>query len=127
MEEQKLKLPDMHLLESDLTTRKYTSVIFYEGKNNKAPTNFVVLKSEDNSEILKIKFQDGAIKECGVNGVMNEDLIAMIIKRLEFFQDTEFKCRENAIAITKLQEALMWLRKRTNGREIRGVEGTHKV
>lgn len=127
MDTKKLKIPNIELLESDLITRKYTSVLFYEGKNNKAPTNFVVLKSEDNSEIQKIRFQDGAIKECGVNGVMNEDLIAMIIKRLEFFQNTEFKCRENAIAITKLEECLMWLRKRTISREKRGVEGTHKI
>ena len=31
------------------------------------------------------------------------------------------------MAITKLEEALMWLRKRTMGRENRGVEGTNKV
>lgn len=127
MDEKKLKMPNIELLESDLITRKYTSVLFYEGKNNKAPTNFVVLKSEDNSEIQTIKFQDGAINQHGVNGVMNEDLIAMVIKRLEYWQTTEFKCRENAVAITKLEEALMWLRKRTIGRENRGVEGTHTV
>lgn len=127
MENKKLKLPNIKLLESDLITRKYTSVLFYEGKNNEAPTNFVVLKSEDNSEIQKIKFQDGAINQHGVNGVMNEDLIAMVIKRLEYWQTTEFKCRENACAITKLEESLMWLRKRTTGRERKGIEGTHKV
>lgn len=127
MDEKKLKMPNIELLENDLITRKYTSILFYEGKNNNAPTNFVVLKSEDNSEIQTIKFQDGAIKEKGVNGVMNEDLIAMIIARLSYFQTTDFKCRENACAITKLEEALMWLRKRTINREKRGVEGTHIV
>ena len=127
MDEKKLKMPNIELLENDLITRKYTSILFYEGKNNNAPTNFVVIKSEDNSEIQTIKFQDGAIKEKGVNGVMNEDLIAMIIARLSYFQTTDFKCRENACAITKLEEALMWLRKRTINREKRGVEGTHTV
>lgn len=39
----------------------------------------------------------------------------------------EFKCRENACAITKIEEALLWLRKRTMGRENRSVEGTHEV
>ena len=62
-----------------------------------------------------------------MNGVCNEDLIVMAIRRLEGFQNSEFKCRENACAITKLEEALLWLRKRTMGRENRGVEGTHKV
>lgn len=112
----------------DLITQKYTFVTYTGGKNNiKEPTNFKVKKSEDNSELAIIKFQDGAIKEHGVNGIMNEDLIAMVLTRLNFWQTTQFKCRENACAITKLEEALMWLRKRTIGREIRGVEGTHKV
>ena len=50
-----------------------------------------------------------AIKECGVNGVNNEDLINMVIERLEHFQRSEYACRENAIAITKLEEALLLL------------------
>lgn len=69
----------------------------------------------------------GAIKEHGVNGVANEDLIVMVIDRLNSFQESQFKCRENAIAITKLEEALLWLRKRTTDRERRNVEGTHNV
>jgi hypothetical protein len=60
----------------------------------------------------------------GVNGVFNQDLIGMVICRLEHFQNSDFKCRENAMAITKLEEALMWLRKRTVNREKRGVLGT---
>jgi hypothetical protein len=35
----------------------------------------------------------------------------------------EFSCRENAIALTKIQEAMMWLQKRTRDRVARGVEG----
>lgn len=80
-----------------------------------------------NEHMVKIHFQDGPIKENDVNGCQNEDLIAIIIDRLEGFQNTEFKCRENAIAITKLEEALMWLEKRTANRIARGVEGTNKV
>ena len=86
------------------------------------------MERDAGSDILcDIHFQEGPIKECGVNGVCNEDLINMVIDRLEHFQDSEFRCRENALAITKLEEALLWLRKRTMGREQRGVEGTHKV
>ncbi|AQN32530.1 hypothetical protein BCP12_118 [Bacillus phage BCP12] len=50
----------------------------------------------------------------------------MILTRLQFFQNTKFACRENAMAITKLEEALMWLNKRTTDRRNRGVEGTYK-
>jgi predicted deacetylase len=56
--------------------------------------------------------------------VQNEDLIGCVLARLQAFQKGEFACRENALAITKLEEALLWLRARTNGREQRGVEGT---
>lgn len=120
-------------LNHDLLTNKYTTV-YHEPKNEmnyNAPHRFVVAKSECNAgfppePLAEIHFQEGPIKECGVNGVCNEDLIAMVITRLEHFQKSEFACRENALAITKLEEALLWLRKRTMGRERRGVEGTHK-
>lgn len=78
-------------------------------------------------KLQEISFQDGPIKESGVNGIMNEDLIAIVIDRMQGFQSGDYKCRENAIAITKLEEALLWLRKRTTDRERRGVEGTHVV
>lgn len=121
----------MKKLEHDLLTNKYTQV-FHEGEfKYNAPHYFEVHESGDMQvpakELARIHFQEGPIKECGVNGVCNEDLIAMVICRLEHFQKSEFACRENAIAITKLEEALLWLRKRTMGREKRQVEGTHKV
>lgn len=39
--------------------------------------------------------------------------------------NSRFACRENSIAITKMQEALMWLNERTRERKERGVEGKH--
>ena len=77
--------------------------------------------------IGQVTFQKGPIKEHGVNGCHNEDLIAIVIDRLTGFQTTDFKCRENALALTKLEEALHWLNHRTKARENRGVEGTHKI
>ena len=73
-----------------------------------------------------IKFQKGPIKEHGVNGCHNEDLIAITIDRLQGLNQGDFRCRENSTAITKLEEAMMWLNKRTQDRINRGVEGTHK-
>lgn len=73
-----------------------------------------------------IEFQQGPIGEVGgVNGVTNEALLAVVIDRLRGFQSSKFSCRENALALTKLEEALQWLHWRTRGREARGVEGTH--
>ena len=98
----------------------------YMEKNRPLCSDFV--EPEPGDDVLcDIHFQEGPIKECGVNGVCNEDLINMVIDRLEHFQNSDFKCRENALAITALEEALLWLRKRTMGREQRGVEGTHAV
>lgn len=74
-----------------------------------------------------IRFQNGPIQENGVNGVQNEDLIAICIDRLRGFQSGKFSCRENAIALTKLEEALMWLEKRTSDRKNRGVEGKNEL
>lgn len=71
-----------------------------------------------------VKFQRGPIKEHGVNGCHHEDLLAIVIHRLQSFQAGKFSCRENAIAITKLEEAMHWLNHRTASREKRGVEGT---
>jgi len=78
-------------------------------------------------EAADVIFQDGPILEAGVNGLTQEVLIAIIIDRLEGFQAGPFACRENALALTKLQEAQMWLQKRTRDRMTRGVEGTHTV
>ncbi len=119
----------MKKLEHDLLTTKYTTVSHEEDIRYNAPHCFVVEPSLGNPNepikpLAEIHFQEGPIIEYGVNGVCNEDLIAMVICRLEHFQKSEYSCRENAIAITKLEEALLWLRKRTMAREKRGVEGT---
>ena len=74
-----------------------------------------------------ISFQNGPIGEVGVNGVSNEALLAVVEDRLLGFQSGPYACRDNAVALTKIQEAMMWLQKRTHERMARGVEGTHKV
>jgi hypothetical protein len=61
------------------------------------------------------------------NGAFVEGVIQAALGRLEFYQTSKFKCRENALAITKLEEALHWCQARTAGREKREVEGTHEV
>lgn len=61
------------------------------------------------------------------NGAFVEGVIDAGLGRLRFYQSTEFSCRENALAITKLEEALHWLGHRTAEREARGVEGTHQA
>jgi hypothetical protein len=73
-----------------------------------------------------ISFQNGTVPEVGINGVTVEALIAICVDQLKSFQSGPFSCRENAVAITKLEEAQMWLEKRMRDRVARGVEGTYQ-
>lgn len=61
------------------------------------------------------------------SGAFVEGVIAAALGRLEFYQSTRFACRENALAITKLEEALHWCEHRTRDREARRVEGTYEI
>jgi hypothetical protein len=74
-----------------------------------------------------IEFQNGPIAEVGTNGVTHEVLLAILIDRLQSFQRGPYACRENALALTKIEEAMHWLHSRTRTRVGRGVEGTHAV
>lgn len=59
------------------------------------------------------------------NGAFVETVLHIVRDRIEFYQGTKFNCRENALAITKIEEAIHWLQSRTARREKQNVEGTH--
>ncbi len=70
-----------------------------------------------------LEFQNGGLKEVGANGITDQALLAIVLDRWRSFNDGQFRCRENSLAITHLEEALMWNEKRSNDRARRGVEG----
>ena len=90
-----------------------------------------------------LRFQNGPIaKPEDMNGITNEALLAVVIDRMRSFQHPivntsdggtghdftqrgTYACRENACALTHLEEALFWLHKRTHDRMKRGVEGSY--
>lgn len=78
---------------------------------------------------LRIEWQNGPLAVDGErkepNGAFVETVIAAALHRIHYYQSTQFNCRENALAITKLEEALHWLEARTKRRTSQGVEGTH--
>lgn len=78
-------------------------------------------------EYLNIQLQDGPIGKNGVNGCQIDDVILFCRDKVLEFNSAKFSCRENAMAITKLDEALMWLQRRTQNREARQVEGTNQA
>lgn len=73
--------------------------------------------------IEKVPKEEGSKELITVNdGTTNEELLEVLINRMNFLQNA-FPCRENAIAITHLETALLWLNKRTADRVKRNVEG----
>lgn len=79
---------------------------------------------------LHITWQDGPLgrgeDRQEPNGAFVETVIAAAIQRIEYYNSSQFRCRENSLAITKLEEALHWLNYRTQRRENEQVEGTHE-
>ena len=104
-----------------ITNISYDESLTYllaQDKNDGNPTHhdFEIRRTLDNALLCKIHFQQGALDEKGPNGVLNEDLLLAIIDRVESFQNSKLKCRENEIALEKLNEALFWLNLRNNKR-----------
>jgi hypothetical protein len=67
--------------------------------------------------------QRGPIQEHGVNGCKIDDMLTFALGVLVTF-NKKFPCRENSLAITKLEECLHWLDARKRDHTARGVEGT---
>lgn len=78
------------------------------------------------AEHSTVLFQNGPIKEVGVNGVTHEALLAILIDRMKSFQEGPFACADNGYALEHLKAALSELQNRTRKRIARNVEGTHE-
>ena len=87
--------------------------MIYELKNFKSESVQIVTFYETDPE-------NGTVQE----GTTLEEMLTVSIHRLTEL-NRKFPCRENSIAITKMQEAKVWLEARTANRIARGVEGQH--
>lgn len=77
------------------------------------------------SPLVDIHFQEGPRKDPNsIHGVLETDLLEIVRHRLQCFQEGDYRTRENACALTHIEEALMWLNKRVEDRNERGVLGT---
>lgn len=92
---------------------------------------YVVCKriDEQNHVLQEIDFQKGPRNEStpvdmDVDGVLDVDLLEIVRDRLTSFQAGDFRCRENACALTHIEEALMWLNRRMEDRDEREGLGT---
>ena len=78
---------------------------------------------------MVIQFCKGNKEDASVprhEGPFTESLIAVAKKYLEENNVGDLSTRETSMAITKLDEALMWIQKRADDRAIRGVQGTYQ-
>lgn len=98
--------------------------------NNNSYHEFIINYEPDSvtSELLgKIKLQNGNFAEFGHNGIFTEHLLVIAKDCLERFNTSKYACQENTLAINNINNALMWLDKRTTERVKRGVYGTETV
>lgn len=84
--------------------------------------------AEHKMEVVgKIQLQNGARNaEGSKDGVIDSDLLEIVRHRLQCFQAGPFASRENAVALTHIEEALMWMNRRVEDRIERNVLGTYK-
>ena len=72
-----------------------------------------------------LQFQRGPFDaEGSTRGTLGAAVLAALIDHFQGFQAGPLASRENALVITKLQEALFWMRERADDRARRGVLGT---
>lgn len=84
-------------------------------------------KNDDCLSVLsEVYFQNGAVPENDINGVTNENVLAMLIHRTKIL-DGKFPCDENKQAIEHMEAALKTFEARTKDRQARGVEGKLEV
>lgn len=114
------------IVKNDKFTQNYTRVECEDKEDQKfnAPHHYKVIDINNDKVVAEVNFQEGPIKENGINGMSNEDGILMVIDRLEHFQNSDWKCEENTEAIEYFYKGIDALRRRTNKRVERGVEGT---
>jgi len=77
----------------------------------------------------EIHLQYGHPGEVGRNGCFTVDVIQGLIDNISTYQERghPMASRETALAITKLEEALMWINRRKAERKDRGVHQTDQA
>ena len=93
------------------------------------PTTFIEIKNAEDvkgvAPIVSFTIQSDPISEVGVNGVQALDILKYSKCLFESLNEA-FPCRENALTITKIEEAIHWQDARTKDRQRRNVEGKNK-
>lgn len=76
------------------------------------------------TEFLRIQFQQGLPHEVGINGVRIEDVLDVLIAKLNLYQEGSLACRENEEALSGLVSARDAMVRRRQRRMMQGVFNT---
>lgn len=107
----------------------HTYIICRNDKNHRIEYSdgSVEIHTDPDAIITTIQMQCGPRKDPeSIHGVIDTDLLEIVRDRLKGFQSGEFATRENACALTHIEEALMWMNKRVEDRIERNVLGTNE-
>ncbi len=99
------------------------------GAKYELPTFKVTNDGLQDAGLFEIPFCKGNVindQDFRQEGVFTESLIQVAKQYLEHVNVGELASRETAMAITKLDEAIMWLNKRAEDRKLREVQGTYQ-
>jgi len=106
------------------------ALLRFKEQNPEVDSSFIKLENVADVKGVapKVSFeiQSDPIGEVGVNGVQALDILKYT-KCLFQSLNEAFPCRENALSITKIEEAIHWQEARTKDRELRKVEGENKA
>ena len=101
--------------------------VVYKNGSAVLEDNDTSLRGNPEDLLLTIQMQCGPRKENGsLHGVLDTDLLEIVRDRLKAFQAGPFSSRENACALTHIEEALMWLNRRVEDRIERNVLGKNE-
>jgi hypothetical protein len=99
-------------------------------KAEQGDNKFISLQNIEDTKgvapVVSFTVQSDPIGEVGVNGVQALDILVYIKCLFQSLNDA-FPCRENALSITKIEEAIHWQDARTKDRERRKVEGLNRA
>lgn len=109
---------------------KYPKIILpvIEGATYEVPTYKITAEGIADGAGAKIVFCKGNKEDAQAlnqEGIFTETLIQVAKEYLESVNKGDLSSRETSMAITKLDEALMWLEKRAIDRKKRGVQATY--
>lgn len=119
-----------HIVEGDSTNHQLTVEVMDEPGQGGACHEYRIrdfYNKVHHWDNVLIFFQNGPIKDVGVNGVTHEALLAILLHRMRSFQSGPYANEHNHFALEHMEAALNHLQARTRERIARNVEGTHAV